>query len=392
MKVALLSSSYHPYYKGGGEHSVKDLAEKLTTKGIETTVITAFRHAEREKIDGVSVIRVPHPNIYWSFESQRQPFYKKLVWHSLEGYNRRVKPILLPILNEINPDVLHIRNTEDFSPYAVKVAKSSQIPVVVTLNSCTWLCPRGTMFKNNRNCDMQCISCKLITYPKKVLSKYVDAVVGVSQFTLNRHIEYGYFNNSFQHVVYTSTVPQPLPFPLEYKPQLSFGFIGRVHPTKGVAELIKAFCTAGPGNKLFIAGDGPDEYYSYCRELAKSRDNIIFLGKTEPKEFYSLIDIAIINSLFHDPFPRVLVEAYAFGRPVIASNTGGTPEMVVHEETGWVFDPFSPGQLEDKIQRTSRLSVVELQKLQEHTQRFIKNKLHGDVDQYLGIYEKILSI
>ena len=392
MKVALVSSSYHPYYKGGGEHSVKDLAEKLTKNGIDTTVITAYHHAKRETINGVNVIRIPHPNIYWSFESEGQPAYKKLVWHALEGYNRRVKSLLLPALKEVNPDVLHIRNTEDFSPYACKVARSIQIPVVVTLNSCTWLCPRGTMFKNDRNCDQQCTSCRLMTYPKKVLSKYVDAVVGVSQFTLNRHLKYGYFKNSFQHVVYTSTIPQPLSFPLEKIPKLSFGFIGRVHPTKGVAEVIKAFSTAaGPDNKLYIAGDGPDDYYSHCRELAEGKDNIVFLGKIKPKEFYSLIDIAIINSLFHDPFPRVLVEAYAFGRPVIASNTGGTPEMVVHEQTGWVFDPFLPGQLEEIIQKTLGLNAKELLKLQKNTQRFIKNNLHSDVDQYLDIYEKVLS-
>jgi len=391
-KIALLTSSYHPYYKGGGEYSVKDLAEKLTKKGIDTTVITVFHRFERETINGVKVIRVPHPNIYWSYESESQPAYKKLIWHTLEGYNRKVKSVLLPVLKEISPDVLHIRNTEDFSPYACKVAKSLDIPVVVTLNSCTWLCPRGTMFKNGKNCGNQCLSCKLITYPKKILSKYVDAVVGVSRFTLEEHIKYGYFRDSIHNVVYTSTTPQPIGLPIEKASSLTFGYIGRVHPTKGVAEVIRAFRAAAvPQNKLYIAGDGPEDYYSFCQELAEGVDNITFLGKTKPQEFYPLIDIAIINSLFHEPFPRVLVEAYAFGRPVIASNTGGTSEMVADDKTGWVFDPFSPNQLEHNIRKSAKLDVSDLVKIQENTQLFINSHLRSDVDQYLGIYESVLS-
>ncbi len=390
MKVALISSSYHPYYKGGGEYSVKDLAEKLVKKGINTTVITAFRQSEKETINGVKVVRVPHPNIYWSFDSESQPLHKKLLWHIAEGYNKKVDTIVSPVLKEVQPDVLHIRNTEDFSPYLCKVAKYLNIPVVVTLNSCTWLCPKGTMFKNEKNCDNQCMSCKLITYPKKILSKHVDAVVGVSNFVLKRHLEYGYFGNSMHEIVYTSTNTQPKRFPLENSSSLSFGYIGRVHPIKGVAEVIKAFKAASVPAKLYIAGDGPSEYYSHCQSLAQHNKDIIFLGNTKPEEFYSKIDIAIINSLVHEAFPRVLVEAYAFGRPVIASKTGGTPEMVVHEKTGWIFDPFSFTQLRDNIIKASRLKINDLLTIQKKTQLFIEHNLHSDVDQYLNIYEKVL--
>ena len=391
MKVAIVSSSYHPYYKGGGEHSVKALAEGLTEKGEEVVAITAYHQEQTEHINGVKVCRVKHPNIYWSYESARQPAYKKLLWHLIEAYNpmvsRRVKALLL----REQPDVLHIRNTEDFSPYIAKLARSLSIPVVVTLNSFTWLCPRGTMFKNGRNCVQQCLSCRAITYPKKWLSRYVSAVVGVSRFTLERHIHYGYFPEATQRTIYTSKEAPPRAVPQTHRSGLRFGYIGRLHPIKGVAEIIQAFRQAAPRNaSLHIAGEGSPEYYYHCQQLAEGSDNVVFLGQRSPEEFYSKIDVVIINSLVNDAFPRVLVEAYAYGRPVLAANTGGTPEMIIPEQTGWIHDPFQAGQLEAAIERVAAIPVSQLQQMQSNITTFGQEQLQNDIDQYIDLYRELV--
>lgn len=392
MKVALVSSSYHPYYKGGGEHSVKVLAEQLAAKGVDIFVITAFHRAQTETINGVKVYRVRHPNVYWSYESERQPGYKKLAWHLAEGYNVRVAAAVTPILKQEKPDLLHIRNTEDFSPYVAKVARSLNIPVVVTLNSCTWLCPRGTMFRNGRNCPRQCVSCKTITYPKRRLSRYVNAVVGVSRFMIDVHTRYHYFPEATRQTIYTSVAPTPRAFPAAQSPTLRFGYLGRVHPIKGVAEIIRAFRAASPPRaQLYVAGDGPADYEAYCRTLAEGCDDIVFLGKSTPDEFYPQVDVVIVNSLVNEAFPRVLVEAYAYGRPVIAAQTGGTPEMVVAEQTGWTHDPFQPEQLEAIIKKVARLSLTELQQMQENIVAFLRHHLPDDTDQYLTLYRTLLN-
>ena len=390
MKVALVSSSYHPYYKGGGEYSVKDLAEKLVTRETDTFVITAAHRAKVEIVDGVKVYRVLYPNVYWSYESENQPSYKKLVWHLIESYNVRVIRAVSPILKKEKPDVLHIRNIEDFSPYLAKVAHSLNIPVVVTLNSCTWLCPRGTMFRNGRNCANQCIACRVITYPKKYLSKNVDAVVGVSQFMIDTHRRHGYFSQATHQTIYTSAAVTPQVFPRAHHPGIQFGFIGRVHPIKGVAEIIQAFRRGAPPNaRLYIAGEGPSEYYQHCKHLAEDSEEIIFLGQSSPNEFYCKVNLVIINSLVNEAFPRVLVEAYAHGRPVIAANTGGTPEMVISSQTGWVFDPFQPEQLEVLIQKTVSLSINQLEQMRANIAKFVEEHLPDDASQYVALYQEL---
>lgn len=391
MKIAIVSSSYHPYYKGGGEYSVKNLAESLVQRGKEVIVITAYHYKLNEEINGVKIFRVKHPNIYWSFESDKQSSYRKLIWHILEGYNVRVETRVKDILLQERPDVLHIRNTEDFS-YVCKVAKDLDIPVVVTLNSCTWLCPKGTMSRYGSNCERQCIRCRVITYPKKQLSRYVDAVVGVSQFMTSLHKQYNFFPNALRKVIYTTANSQIEDLPVLKNGYLTFGYIGRVHPIKGVTELIRQFGRLPQSDiKLLIAGDGPHDYYQECKELARSDHRIFFLGKVNAQMFYKKVDVVIISSLVHEAFPRVLVEAYSFGRPVIASNTGGTPEMVVTEETGYIYDPHKSNQLLEAMEKVISLDKKNLLKMQKTIASIVNNRFCDDVQQYLSVYKSVLK-
>ena len=389
MKVALVSSSYHPYYKGGGEYSVKYLAEKLVAQGVEALVITAFHQAKIETINGVKVYRVRHPNIYWSYESDRQPGYKKLTWHAIESYNPRVANRVGEVLRREQPDVLHIRNVEDFSPYVAKVARQHGIPVVVTLNSYTWLCPKATMFKRGSNCATQCLSCRLLTYPKKVLSRHVNAVVGVSQFLVDRHQQYGYFPSAQASVIYTSAEPQPQPLPATENDFITFGYLGRIHPTKGVHQIIEAFQRLPAPHRLLIAGDGPLDYVRQCQRRAAGNERITLLGKYPAGDFYPQVDVMMISSLWNEPFPRVLVEAYAFGRPVVAANTGGTPERVVEGQTGWIYDPLVPDQLRTAIQKVTQMSATALLSMQKNIVALLRERLPDDAEQYVTLYQSL---
>ena len=390
MKIAIVSSSYHPYYKGGGEHSVKYLAEGLAEQGEEVIVITAYRQDQDDIVAGVRVRRVKHPNVYWSYESEHQPKYKKLLWHLIEAYNVGVSRQIKPLLLRERPDVLHIRNTEDFSPYLAKVARTLNIPVVVTLNSYTWLCPRATMFRQQKNCIQQCWDCKLITTPKKHLSKYVNTVVGVSQFVIDTHRKHQYFPAATSDVVYTSP-PVRTMLPVREEKNITFGYIGRIHPTKGVHQVVQAFSSLPDDHTLLIAGEGPEDYVAYCKQLGANNPKVVFLGRYDSVQFYQQIDVVVISSLWHEPFPRVLVEAYAFGRPVIAANTGGTPEMVQPGCTGFMYDATSVADLGKAMRQATQCLPDEWRRMQEHIKVLLQDKLSNDIQRYRLIYQKLLT-
>ena len=93
--------------------------------------------------------------------------------------------------------------------------------------------------------------------------------------------------------------------------------------------------------KFTIVGGGL--YYSYLDDIIKKYNlssRIIMTGFMKDVECaYAAADIIFYPS-FHDSLPTVLLEASASGKPIIASKTGGIPEIIVNKKTGLLFDPY----------------------------------------------------
>jgi glycosyltransferase involved in cell wall biosynthesis len=68
-------------------------------------------------------------------------------------------------------------------------------------------------------------------------------------------------------------------------------------------------------------------------------------------EFLSQIELLICPSREFDPFPTVLIEAALMGAPALASRVGGTSEIVVEGETGWLFDAERSDLAADRLGR-----------------------------------------
>ncbi|MEW6685358.1 MAG: glycosyltransferase family 4 protein [Candidatus Edwardsbacteria bacterium] len=129
---------------------------------------------------------------------------------------------------------------------------------------------------------------------------------------------------------------------------LVLGWAGRIHPEKGLEYLIEAMreiLDFAPKVKLLILGDASLGNESYERRLKKLsvhlkvQDRIQFLGfHRDISQIFSTFDIFVLPSL-REPFGLVTLEAMQLGKPVIATNTGGTPEIVVDGETGLLVPP-----------------------------------------------------
>ena len=97
-------------------------------------------------------------------------------------------------------------------------------------------------------------------------------------------------------------------------------------------------------------GDGP--LADRVKAAALSHSNLEYLGRQSPAEVIALISRAnclLLPSLWYEGFPRVIVEAYAVGTPVIATNIGSLSELVNDRETGLLITPGDPGDLAAKI-------------------------------------------
>jgi glycosyltransferase involved in cell wall biosynthesis len=70
----------------------------------------------------------------------------------------------------------------------------------------------------------------------------------------------------------------------------------------------------------------------------ENRGAVRFVGAVDAAEFLAQVDVAVVPSSWNEPLARVIGEAYAAGVPVIASRSGGIPEIVQDGVTGRLFD------------------------------------------------------
>ena len=124
-----------------------------------------------------------------------------------------------------------------------------------------------------------------------------------------------------------------IPLPLR-RPKLRVGFVGRVVPIKDVITFVKACDLALRKVDLDVCIIGPvDEdpgYVARCRALVERlgrQEQIRFVGPKPPSEIYGDLDLVALTS-FSEGQPLVMLEAYACGVPVLATDVGACREMI----------------------------------------------------------------
>jgi len=132
------------------------------------------------------------------------------------------------------------------------------------------------------------------------------------------------------------------------------GFIGWLLPIKGPMHLLNAMDKVWhkhSGVSLVFVGKGQLEADLKIKAAGMPMaDRVSFLGwRQDVAEIMQLLDILVVPSL-NEGMGRVLVEAMAAAKPVVASLTGGIPDLVRHNETGLLVPPGNQAALAESIQ------------------------------------------
>ncbi|MFC3198377.1 glycosyltransferase family 4 protein [Parapedobacter deserti] len=269
------------------------------------------------------------------------------------------------------PDVIHIHNLHyAIGPIAIRIAKRHGIPVVMTLHNYRLLCPSATLFHNGR----------LFTDSLRAVFPWNAVRLGVHShsvfktfwlaFTVWLHKKAGTWRMVDRYIALTAFARQlfaesTLGLPEDQfivKPNFVtagqatasarggyFLFIGRLAPEKGIEVLLAAF--SGTDCLLRIAGDGP--LRQRVIDAAGTQSNITYLGSLNPTEIrreLSACSALIFPSIWYEGMPMTLLEAFAAGTPVIASDLGAMQGMVADGQTGYRFPPGDAQALREKVQ------------------------------------------
>lgn len=143
---------------------------------------------------------------------------------------------------------------------------------------------------------------------------------------------------------------------------LGIALSGQLLPYKGHRALIAAagaLKTTLPTARYFIVGalENPP-YEAELRELVRAQgleERVVFTGwRTDMHAVLQAMDVLVVPTETPEPAALGLMEAMALGQPLIASRTGGTPELVEHERTGLLFEPGNVAQLTAAIARLAQ--------------------------------------
>lgn len=196
--------------------------------------------------------------------------------------------------------------------------------------------------------------------------RYSDAVIAVSEAAKQYLCAQG-LNTSRVQVVHNGVDLahfQPAPMH-EARSQLkwdvdqfTFGVFGRLSPEKGQRTAIEALFLLrqdGVDARLVLAGAGPE-----LADLQRSaqalgvEEHVTFAGFVEDvRGMMSACNVVVVPSS-KEGFGLAAVEAMALERPVIASNVGGLPEIVLPDETGFLFTPGDPAALSRALSELAR--------------------------------------
>ncbi|MBI0436023.1 glycosyltransferase [Roseomonas sp. KE0001] len=382
MKILLINQEHALFGgPGGAERSVQSIGEYFARQNHDVTFAFMGRRAYTRGMLDSGIHSVREVNGVKTIMLGR---VSRLPTHA---------DMLMSLALMEKPDIIHT-NVFHRAPQAWRELGRLGIPMVHTLREYKLLCERN-MFDGVRDCGAQCADCSRVSIDAREASRWVDGVVGLSRFTLRRHLEYGFFNQALHKQVIPNSyrpleVVQPA-HPRQPGAKLRVGFLGRLHASKGINLIIDAFEKLDPSEvSLVMAGDLQDPHITNrVTELGQSHD-AKYLGFLNPPELFKMIDVLVAPSIWHEPFGRVVIEAMAHGVPVIGTDRGGIPDIVENGETGWIFDPDSPGQLSNIIQQILELEPAALPRMSAACIEAAKAYLPEVVgERYLSFYNDV---
>jgi glycosyltransferase involved in cell wall biosynthesis len=409
VRILFALHQFFPEHHAGVEIVTLGLAREFKARGHEPYVLAPRRslpsndvrpgEVEDYEVDGIPVRRVGRPEES-AYQSYRLDYENDVMARRAREYVR-----------EVTPDVVHAMHFQGLSASVVPVFKEYGAPLVYTATDFWAVCPVVDLRRHDgvmcegpdiAHCPRCMADRQRDTRERTALERMPDAALrvlgGLSGMPLSggssslhqlrslkerpRRIR-EYFERVDHIIAYThltqdlllangigrgkirvspygidTSLISTLPRNRHLPPPLRVGFIGHLGPHKGCDILIRAFRSLPKDLPVTLDIYGNLQrsrpFVKKLRKLAEGDGRISFAGLF-PRErvgrVLSGLDVLVVPSRWHENLPGVILEAFAAGMPVIASDVGGMSEFVKHEENGLLFKPEGGWQLAQQLLR-----------------------------------------
>jgi len=322
-------------------------------------------------------------------------------------WSRRWYEQLATLLAREKPDIVHVHNCFPvISPAIYYASRAAGVPVVQTVHNYRLICPNALCFRDGHPCE-DCVgkkfawpailhACYQESRPASALvaattaihhrwrtwTEQVDLYIALTEFVRQRLIAGGW---PAKKIVVKPNFVHPTP-PVGTGDGDYALYVGRLSTPKGIEPLLAAWQRLNRAVPLKIIGDGP------LQPLVTGHPAVEWLGR-QPRErvieWMRGARLLIAPSIWYETFGLIIIEAFAAGLPVIASNHGAMAELVEHNRTGRLFRPGDPADLAAQVE-WALAHPVEVAAMRRAARAEFETKYTADrnYEMLLAIYEQ----
>ncbi len=373
MKILKVIHGYPYRYNAGSEVYSQTLCHELANQGHEVVVFTRQENSYKQEY-----------SIEWEFDPILPSIKVCLInmAHGKDGYQHpKVDEAFNKLLDEYEPDVIHIGHLNHLSTSIVLRAHEKKNPIIFTLHDFWLMCPRGQFLQGinsltedlypacdsqeNQKCASQCYwryfgnqdeASDLKYWTEWVgrrmdhvheMSSLVDLYIAPSKYLMDRfindfhldsekilYLDYGFHRERLQGRV------------RKKETDFIFGYIGTHKQAKGIFHLIQAFSQNHHGAQLKIWGSNLPPFTQSLKAFVKTlgpeiESKIHWMGGYRNDDIvadvFNHVDAIVVPSIWGENSPLVIHEALEAKVPIITADYGGMKEYVHHEINGLLF-------------------------------------------------------
>ncbi len=402
----MLAQFYWPVI-GGEERLVQDLSIELVKRGHEVAVVTLWHEglSEFELDRGVRVYRI-------------RGLAQRARWLYTEPGRRHATPWPDPevlrsmrwVIGREQPQIVHAHNWLVYSFLPLK--RWSRARLVMTLHDYSLVCAQKRLVRKGTPCSgpgfAKCLTCASDHYgavkgipvtlsnwmmgavERKAVDMYlpVSKAVAIKNSLIGSHLPF----QVIQNFIPADTVEEATDGTDSYLAQLPkedyLLFVGDLSRDKGIEVLFRAYEQLVKPPPLVLIGrrcaDTPVDF----------PQNVMWLNSWPHQavlEAWKRSSIGLIPSVVPETFGIVVLEAMMAGRPVIASRTGGLPDIVVDGETGFLVPTDDSAALQQALERLLADPQLRGRMGQAGKQMVAKFQANTVVPLVEQVYETILA-
>jgi glycosyltransferase involved in cell wall biosynthesis len=358
MRVLLANKFF--FRNGGSEVVLFNEKEFLTRAGAE---VIDFAMQGEQNYDS------PYATYFVSRQDYRDDGMFAKIKSSLSLiHSREAVQRITALIDKTRPHLLHCHNIyHQLTPSIITVAKARNIPVVLTLHDFKTVCPMYLRLRAGQPCSL-CLDGDFSQVWKKRCAEgsraksallYAEAIV---QRWLRNYEKVDRFlapSNFMRESVLRRFPPDRVEIlrngvdtagivPSERDENFVL-YLGRLSPEKGVDTLLRAHDASMGAWSLVVAGTG-----HLMNDLKSRYSNVRFVGQLSGERLGEVLagaSVVVLPSECYENCPMAVLEAMAYGKPVVGSRIGGIPELIIEGETGFLFDPGNADGLRAHLDR-----------------------------------------